>query len=118
MEADGTNVQRIITEGGDAENPAWSPDGRIIAFAWQRSGSGNFDIYLHQLATGRNTQLTRGTGNNERPTWAPDGKHIAFQSNRSGTLQIYSMLADGSKVRQLTNTGRYNEGPSWSGYVQ
>jgi TolB protein len=118
MESDGTNVQRVINDGGDAENPAWSPDGRLIAFAWQRSGSGYFDIYIHNLATGRNTQLTQNAGNNERPSRAPDGKHIAFQSNRTGTTQIYSMLADGKRVRQLTSTGRINEGPAWSGYVQ
>jgi Tol biopolymer transport system component len=36
-----------------------------------------------------------------------------FQSNRSGTLEIWSMLADGSKVQQLTFTGR-NSQPNWS----
>jgi TolB protein len=115
MDAEGTNVTRLITEGGDAQNPAWSPDGQRIAFAWQKSGS-SFDIYIHELATGRNTQLTRNEGSNERPTWAPDGRHLAFASTRTGTSQIYSMLADGTKVRQLTRNGK-NEGPAWSGYI-
>ena len=97
-------------------NPSWSPDGQAIAFAWQKSRS-NFDIYLHDLATAKNIQLTQNAGDNERPTWAPDGKHIAFASNRSGTSHIYSMLADGTKLRRLTNNGK-NEGPAWSGYIQ
>lgn len=118
MEADGSSVMRLIDGGGDAENPAWSPDGTMIAFAWQKPRTGNFDIYIHHLATGMNIQLTQNAGNNERPTWAPDGKHLAFQSNRTGTNQIYSMLLDGRKVRQLTTAAGINEGPSWSGYVQ
>ena len=114
MDAEGTNVRRLIEEGGDAANPAWSPDGQRIAFAWQRSRTSNFDIYIHDLATGRNTQITSNAGDNEKPTWAPDGRHLAFESSRRGSRQIFSMIVDGSKVRQLTNTGR-NTAPAWSG---
>lgn len=116
MDAEGTNVQRIITEGGTAVNPAWSPDGQRIAFAWQKSRTSYFHIYVHDLATGKNDQLTQNAGDNERPTWSPDGRHLAFESTRNGTSQIYSMLADGTKVRQLTQSGK-NQGPAWSGYL-
>lgn len=115
MSSDGTDVQQVTDEGG-AQNPAYSPDGKMIAFAWQKPGSGGFDIFLYDTATQRFTQLTNSAGNNERPSWAPDGKHIAFQSNRSGTTQIYAMTVDGKKVRQLTNTRGINEGPTWSRY--
>ena len=113
---DGTNLRRLIDDGGDAENPSWSPDGNFIAFAWKKSGRG-FDIYLHDLVTGRNSQLTQNSGDNEKPTWSPDGKHIAFQSDRTGTLQIFSMLANGDKQRQLTRSG-INKAPAWSGYIK
>ena len=117
MDVEGTNVQRIVSEGGTAVNPSWSPDGQRIAFAWQKSRTSYFDIYIHDLATGRNDQLTQNAGDNERPTWSPDGRHLAFESNRNGASQIYSMLADGTKVRQLTQSGR-NQGPAWSGYIE
>ncbi len=117
MDAEGTNVRRIIEEGGTAVNPAWSSDGQRIAFAWQKSRTSYFDIYVHDLATGKNDQLTQDSGNNERPTWAPDGRHLAFESTRSGTAQICSMLADGTKVRQITQTGK-NTGPAWSQYIE
>ena len=117
MDAEGTNVRRIIEDGGTAVNPAWSPDGQRIALSWQKSRTSTFDIYVHDLATGRNDQLTQNEGNNEKPTWAPDGRHLAFESTRSGTTHIYSMLADGTKVRRLTQTVK-NSGPSWSGYIE
>ena len=116
MDAEGTNVRRLIEEGGHAVNAAWSPDGQYIAFAWQKS-RGNFDIYIHNLANGQNTQLTSDAGSNEKPTWAPDGRHIAFESSRTGTKQIFSMILDGTKIRQLTNTGS-NSGPAWSGFFK
>jgi len=116
MDAEGTNVRRLIEEGGHAVNAAWSPDGQRIAFAWQKARS-NFDIYIHDLTTGQNTQLTSDAGSNEKPTWAPDGRHIAFESSRTGTKQIFSMILDGTKIRQLTNAGN-NTGPAWSGFFK
>ena len=117
MDDDGTNIKRLVEEGGHAVEPSWSSDGQRIAFAWLKSRTSNFDIYIHDLGTGMNTQITHDSGDNERPRWAPDGRHIVFESSRSGTSQIYSMLLDGTKVRQLTNTGK-NTGPAWSGYPQ
>ena len=116
MDTDGSNVEQLIREGGDAENPSWSPDGQNIAFAWQRTGTGKYDIYIHNLATGKNSQLTSNSGDNERPSWAPDGRHLVFASTRTGVSQIYAMLANGQKVRQLTRSGK-NEGPAWSSFI-
>ncbi len=115
IDAEGGNVRRIVEGGGNAGGPAWSPDGLTIAFHWQRSGA-PFDIYLYDLATDRTVQLTRGVGNNESPSWSPDGRHLVFESSRGGSRQIYSMLADGTKVRRLTSQGN-NVNPSWSGYM-
>lgn len=117
MDAEGTNVRRLVEEGGHAVEPAWSPDGQRIAFAWQRSRMSNFDIYIHDLATGMNTQITHDAADNERPTWAPDGRHLAFESSRTGSRQIFWMTLDGKILRQLTNTGK-NTAPAWSGYFK
>lgn len=116
MEADGTNVQRM-TDQGYAVSPAWSPNGQFLAFAWIRKYGpgepGASDIYLMDIASKQWVQLTHDGGRNDFPSWSPDGRHIVFQSNRSGSLQIWTMLADGTKQTQLAFTGT-NSQPNWS----
>jgi TolB protein len=113
MNADGTNVAKIeLPDMGYVIDPAWSPNGQLIAFSWRRP-SGNYDIYVMDIVSHQLVELTKDEGRNERPSWAPDGRHLVFESTRTGTRQIWSMLADGSQPRQLTFTGE-NESPNWS----
>ena len=83
-----------------------------MAAAWRRP-SGNYDLYVTDIASHNLVQLTRDAGRNERPSWAPDGRHLVVESTRGGGRQIWSMLADGSNLRQLTAQGD-NESPNWS----
>jgi TolB protein len=113
MNADGTNSTELdLPDKGYLVDPAWSPNGQLLAFSWRRP-EGNYDIYVMEPATRQIVELTRDSGRNERPSWAPDGRHIVYESTRSGTRQIWVMLADGSQARQLTMTG-HNESPNWS----
>ncbi len=116
MGADGTNQQRM-TDQGYAVSPNWSPNGQFLLLAWIRKYGpgepGSSDLYLMDVASKQWVQLTHDGGRNDFPAWSPDNRHIVFQSNRSGSLQIWTMLADGTKVQQLTFTGR-NSQPNWS----
>jgi TolB protein len=114
MNIEGTDVVRLTTGEGEAANPAWHPEGQHIAFAWTRGFEpGNFNIFIMDVSTRRVDQLTHGAGRNENPTWAPDGRHIVFSSRRGGRTHIYTMLADGTQVKQLTTQGE-NTMPVWS----
>lgn len=116
MDGDGANLQRITSEGY-AVSPSWSPNGQFLAFAWIRhygpGAPGAQDIYIMDIASHRWVQLTHDGGRNDFPSWSPDGRHIVFQSTRSGREEIWTMLADGSQQRQLTNDG-VNSQPNWS----
>lgn len=114
MNMDGANAVRLSAGEGDAVNPSWHPDGQHIAFSWTKGyDPGNYNIFIMDVATRKYTQLTHGSGRNENPTWAPDGRHLVFSSNRSGSNQIWTMLANGTQLRQLTTQGR-NGTPVWS----
>ena len=113
MNSDGTNAQNLdLPDKGYLIDPSWAPNGQLLAFSWRRP-TGNYDIYVMDVATRQIIELTRDAGRNERPSWAPDGRHLVFESTRGGSRQIWTMLADGSQARQLTSSG-HNESPNWS----
>lgn len=114
MNIDGADIVRLTTGEGEAANPAWHPNGQLIAFAWTRGFEpGTFNIFVMDVASREIVQLTHGAGRNENPSWSPDGRRIVFSSRRGRSTQLFSMLADGTQVRQLTTTGN-NEKPVWS----
>jgi len=106
-------------KGGLEETPAWSPDGKKLAFA-MKTGE-NVEIYTVN-ANGRGlVRLTtsRGAVLNVSPVWNPKPPagspgQIAYVSNRAGALpQLYVMDADGRNQQRLP-LGGYAVSPSWS----
>jgi len=114
MNIDGTGIERLTPGEGEASNPSWNPDGQHIAFSWTRGfAAGNWNVFIMDVASRAPTQLTHSEGRNENPSWAPDGTHLAFSSTRTARrYQIFTMLANGTQVQQLTTQGQ-NESPVW-----
>ncbi len=113
MNTDGADVERLTNGEGEAANPSWHPDGQHLLYAWTRGyATGAFNIFLMDASTRQFDQLTFGAGKNENPNWAPDGRHLVFTSTRTGTSQIWTMLADGTQLQQLTSRGK-NQFPVW-----
>ena len=84
------------TPGSDDIQPAWSPDGRLIAFASNRGGAGTYGVYL-MTQLGKN--VTQLTSDGTEPNWNPDQTKIVFVRSDD----IWVMNADGSGQQQLTH---------------
>jgi TolB protein len=82
VDADGTGLRRLTSMRAGAYDPAWSPDGRQIAFR-SPGPNGNFQLYVVPAAGGAPKQLFRSSGNDLAPTWSPDGSTIAFSCDLS-----------------------------------
>lgn len=113
MNGDGGDMEMLTSGEGDVSNPSWSPNGQFIAFAWTRGYEiGGFNIFVMDVAKRVPVQLTHANGRNENPWWGPDGVHLVFTTKRGSSTQIYTMLADGTHVQQLTTQGN-NLQPVW-----
>jgi Tol biopolymer transport system component len=101
MNADGSGTRKLTHNNARFyAEPAWSPDGRKIAFRSTRNG--NRDIYVMNADGSGKRNLTRNPAKDVRPSWSPDGRRIAFISDRDGRLEAHVMNADGSGQRSLT----------------
>ena len=111
---DGENQRRVTVNRSLAINPAWSADGRSIAYTSYRRGYP--DIYVSNIYQGTMEQPTKGTDrvHNFLPSFSPDGSKIAFMTNRDGNMEIYSVNRDGSGLRRLTRHPGNDTSPTWS----
>ena len=96
----------------DVQTPAWSPDGRKLAFVSRRDDSS--EIYVMNADGSAQENLTRQPASDSHPSWSPDGRKIAFVSRRDGNAEIYVMNTDGSGLRNLTRTPSDDLDPAWS----
>jgi len=97
MKAGGFSPARLTTDPSDTA-PAWSPDGKRVAFISARSG--NWELYLIDAAGGKETRLTDNRAVDVAPTWSPNGKQLAFLSNREGGWAIYIMTVQSGRFRK------------------
>jgi Tol biopolymer transport system component/DNA-binding winged helix-turn-helix (wHTH) protein len=86
---------------GREEWPAFSPDGKQLAFRWNGEKEDNFDIYVKLIGAGAPLRLTTHPGVDSSPAWSPDGRYIAFSRFDKGKAGIYMVPALGGAERRL-----------------
>jgi TolB protein len=110
MNANGSGEKRLFKDEG--WSPAWSPDGKSIAFVGDESGDD--EIYAVGADGAGMTQLTDNTGiADDSPTWSPDSSMLAFASNRDSDGDIFTMRADGSAVHAIVSGVWTDDSPAW-----
>lgn len=104
---------------GPGVDPAWSPDGSVIAYA--RTVGNHTQIKLRSPdGSGASKVITAGACDHNEPTWSPDGAYIGFVANCGHTLDskiwnLFVIRKDGSGLQQLTDGTSDMDMPTWAG---
>jgi len=86
---------------GEMWSAAISPDGTKIAADRAESGTGVFDVWLHDVVHSTDSRFTFDPKTDWYPAWSPDGAHIAFCSNRTGQWGVYLKSSSGTGKEEL-----------------
>jgi serine/threonine protein kinase len=104
---------KVFSSTSVESEPAFSPDGRQIAFKSGRSGA--WEIWVADSDGSNPEKLTSFEGPvTTRPRWSPDGQRITFYSDAAGNRDVYVMRKDGSELKRLTMDPSSDTNPNWS----
>jgi Tol biopolymer transport system component/imidazolonepropionase-like amidohydrolase len=116
LPATGGVAKRITDIYNDARQPAWSPDGKWIAFFAYRDGG--YDLWAVAPDGSNQHKLTWGPFDDREPTWSHDGTKIAFSSDRGDPLgsdyNIWTLDVRSGELKQITKDPADDYMPTWS----
>lgn len=117
MDIDGANVYALTNDQRISSGPAWSKDGRSVAYTSYKSGYP--DVYVVKLANQLGGQNTRTRvaffpGTNSGPSFSPDGNRLALMLSKDGNPEIYTIPTMGGAATRVTKTRGTETSPCWS----
>jgi TolB protein len=111
-DSDGHNPQTVVRSKEPLLSPAWSPDGRRLAYnSFER---GNSSIYIQEIGTGARELVASFRGINGAPSFSPDGSRLALTLSKSGNPEIYVMDIGSKQLTQITTHWGIDTEPTWS----
>ena len=111
-DADGEGGQTALASPEPIISPAWSPDGRELAYVSFESRKAV--VHVQEVASGKRRVVASFRGSNSAPAWSPDGKQLAMTLSRDGGSQLFVMNRDGEGVKRLTSSSAIDTEAVWS----
>ncbi len=111
-DADGEGGQVALNSPDPIISPAWSPNGRELAYVSFESQKAV--VWIQDVSTGQRRKVADFRGSNSAPAWSPDGGTLAMTLSRDGGSQIYAMPREGGTPRRLTQSGAIDTEAAWS----
>jgi eukaryotic-like serine/threonine-protein kinase len=111
-------LTRLTSDIGWTDYPAISLDGKFLAYASDRSGEGNLDIWIQQVPDGTPVRVTRHSADELDPSFSADGTQIAFQSTRfGGGIYVVPTLGGGERLVAARGFApRFSPDGNWIAY--
>ncbi len=114
IDVDGSNLVQLTDNSGQDFDPAWSPNGGQLVYAFRPDDTADSEILVMNADGSDVVPITDNGAADFDPDWSTNGEWIAFTSNRNGAFDIYIMRPDGSDVCQLTNDSLNSLTPRWT----
>ena len=111
-DSDGFNPQTIFSSNEPVLSPAWSPDGRRLAYVSFENRKPA--IYVQEVYSGQREKLADFPGINGAPAWSPDGRELAITLSKDGNPDIYIMDLASRGLRAITRHPAIDTEPAWA----
>ena len=111
-DADGYNPQILLESPEPLLSPAWSPDGKKLAYVSFESR--NSAIYVQDVRSGQREKVASNEGINSAPAWSPDGTRLALTLSKGGDPEVFILHLSTGTLQQVTRNRAIDTEPSWS----
>jgi len=112
-DVDGENQAVVARSRAPLMSPAWSPDGRQLAYVSFENE--NSEIFIQDLSSGSRRSVSKKDGINSSPAFSPDGKSLAMTLSRgTGNLDVYVMDLASERLKRLTDSRSIDTEANWS----